>query len=735
VERTIIEVAIPVPVHHTFSYLVPYRLEEEIRLGQQVLCPFGARKEFGYVVGIKKGAAKDGLKEIASIAGPEPIVAEGLLSFLRKLSWYYHSPLGEVMRTAVPLASIDRRLEKKEKVYIFERFPERPFKSVKSGAILEFLSGREYASRGEILSMFHSPDSNLKALIKTGCVRAEMRRVIRDPFKDFADRKTEKIRLNQAQKAVASSIVSSLGNGYCGFLLYGVTGSGKTEVYIEAISHVVESGKGAIMLVPEIALTPQMTRRFYDVFGGKIAVLHSMMNDGERYDTFSRIRRGDAKVVIGARSAIFAPLKEIGIIVVDEEHDASYKQEEKVRYNARDMALMRGAIEGCPVVLGSATPSLESFSNVRAGKLKFLSLPERVESRALPDVEIVDMRFEEDVEGERLFSKRLLAELSDVIARGEQAIIFLNRRGFANFFLCKDCGNVVECPQCGISMTYHRKIEKLLCHYCDFALDAASSCPKCESLNISLVGFGTERVEEALKFLLPGANVGRLDSDSATSGGLKKILNAFTEKRLSVLVGTQILAKGHDFPDVTLVGVLLAELGLKFPDFRASERTFQLLTQVAGRAGRGDKPGKVIIQTYDANHYTLRHILSGDYNGFIAQEDRLREERGYPPYRFLSLIEFIGKGIAETRESAGFAVSALSGIRSKLGFRHQDLAILGPSMAPLFRLKGKARGQVLLKAKNRDALHEALDRFTAQIENIKKSSIKVIVDVDPVNLM
>jgi len=545
------------------------------------------------------------------------------------------------------------------------------------------------------------------------------------------------IRLTSAQEKAIAEISQALASKkFHAFLLHGVTGSGKTEVYLRAIAETIAQGRSALLLVPEISLTSQVMAYFKDRCPYALAILHSGLTPGERFDEWRRIKRGMAKLVIGARSAIFAPLDNLGLIIVDEEHDSSYKQEEKVLYHARDLALVRGKMENAVVVLGSATPSLESYYNVLQKKFSYLSLPERIDGRPLPEIQIVDMRQDKNKEQRKsIISAALAANLQQTIMKKEQALLFLNRRGFATFALCPDCGYSFKCPNCRVSLIYHLSEKSFRCHYCDYALVAPSSCPRCSSPRLLLLGTGTQRLEEEIKKEFPGALVGRLDRDTAGRQKSFQIMNQVRRGEINLLVGTQMITKGHDLPKVTLVGVLAADLSLNVPDFRASERTFQLLTQVAGRAGRGELPGKVIIQTYNPDHYSLAFAQNHDFIGFYKQEISFRKEMGYPPFKRLIHLRWEGNSLEKVQKFAQNLHALIIAVRKVNPKYAEQIEVLGPAPAPLSYLRGKHRYHILLKGQNWSRLHNFSQEVLQQQEKISIPGVRLIVDVDPINML
>jgi len=522
------------------------------------------------------------------------------------------------------------------------------------------------------------------------------------------------------------------------FLLHGVTGSGKTEVYLRIIEETIIQGRQALLLVPEIALTAQLVAYFRRRIEYPMAILHSGLSPGERYDEWRRIKKGLVKLVIGARSAIFAPLDHLGMIIVDEEHDPSYKQEEKVRYHARDLALVRAKMESAVTVLGSATPSMESYHNVVERKFHYLSLPARVDLRPLPEIQVVDMRQEkEEGKGTPIFSRPLEEALRQNAERNEQALLFLNRRGFSTFALCRDCGFVYKCPNCSVSLIFHLPDKSFRCHYCDYTLPALSRCPRCASIHLMLFGWGTQRLEEEIRKKLPLVQVGRMDRDTTSrKSSHQKILSQVRRGEIKLLVGTQMITKGHDLPLVTLVGVLAADLSLNIPDFRAAERTFQLLTQVAGRAGRGSLPGKVIIQTYNPNHYAIQMAQKQDFLAFYQKEAQFRREMAYPPFTRLINLRLEGNSEVKTLKYAKSLEQIIHQVSGQEKRFPGEVEVLGPTMAPLAKLKGKCRCQILFKGMRWPILHDFTERVLKKAEEeISLPGVKLIVDVDPLNML
>lgn len=570
-----------------------------------------------------------------------------------------------------------------------------------------------------------------RALAARGLVRISAAEQRRDPA--AADRfvPSAPLKPTQEQAAALRALADAAGRG---FLLHGVTGSGKTEVYLQAIARSAERGRQALMLVPEIALTPQMVARFKGRFGDQVAVLHSRLATGERYDEWRRIRSGKARVVVGARSAVFAPVAEPGLIILDEEHEISYKQEEAPRYHARAVAWERARACGATVVFGSATPALETYFRAENGELGLLRLTARIDGRPLPAVELVDMRSELAAGNRGIFSRRLTEALAERLARGERTILFLNRRGYSTFLLCRDCGHVMRCPDCDVALTLHLGEGRLTCHYCGYTRRAPNLCPRCGSRHIRHFGTGTERVAAEAERLFPGARIARMDADTtARKGSHEAILTAFADGRIDILVGTQMIAKGLDIPAVTLVGVVTADTSLNLPDFRAAERTFQLMTQVAGRAGRGDTPGEVIIQTYAPDHYALQAAQGHDYERFYRTELELRRQLAFPP--FTTLINVVISAAAAA-DAVAAAERVGAQLRAEVGRVDPTAEVLGPAPLPLMRLRGRTRWQLLIKTLQREACVTAAKRILWKLTaGGLPGDARVVVDVDPLAML
>jgi primosomal protein N' (replication factor Y) (superfamily II helicase) len=581
--------------------------------------------------------------------------------------------------------------------------------------------------------------AHLRELSRLGLVEIKAREVRRDGWtaasaQAVAAAPQEPPPLTEPQAAALAAVRGSLAESrFAPFLLHGITGSGKTEVYLHAIAEVLQRGRTAIVLVPEISLTPQLSARFRARFGDQVAVLHSGLSDGERFDEWHRLRSGAAQIALGARSAVFAPVANLGIVVVDEEHDPSFKQEEGVRYHARDVALVRAQRSGALCVLGSATPSLESFYGARSGRYRLLSLPGRATARPLPEVDLVDLRVYRP-EGDAMLTAPLASAIESTLSNGDQVILFLNRRGFSTFVICRRCGHAFRCSHCSVSLTYHRAIERLLCHYCGYAEPVPTACPECGGKQtIERKGIGTEKVAAAVQERFPGARIARLDRDSAAGAGLQNVLAAVARREVDILVGTQMVTKGHDFPGVTLVGVLCADTGLSLPDFRAGERTFQLLTQVAGRAGRGDRPGKVMIQTFQPQALPVAAARTHDYHRFFQAEASARAELDYPPSGHLIAIRLDGcdaDSVVRAARKLGQHAEALKAARQAA------VTILGPVEAPLGRIKGRTRWHLWLRGSDRKTVRRFVRELIALIDGVVcPASVRVTVDVDPVSAL
>lgn len=753
----------------------------------------GNKRVTAYVVGrstLEKTRMR--LKPVLDVLDGQPLFDPGMLKLFRFIARYYHAPLGDVIRTGLPgglnitesrvawlteagravmtsdevlmaLADGDRpikelqvrssrlvRLEKKGLIgmrYELERARSRPrFVSVveltgaepepslRSGAgpavLLDILRSEGPLEVPSLSGVVKNHNAAVRRLIVVGAARLIDKQVFRDPWQGRAVEADARPTLTDDQKRAVDAIGQALeARKYTGFLLRGVTGSGKTEVYLHALEHALSLGRGGIVLVPEIALTPQLSGRFRARFGDMVAVLHSGLSDGERLDQWELIRQGKRRCVVGARSALFAPVVDLGIIMVDEEHEGSFKQDDSPRYHARDMALVRGTQLKIPVVLGSATPSLETVHNVDLGRVVRLNLPERIGGRAMPTVEIIDVRTTPMVDEDAMLSGPLVDAVTETVARGEQAILFLNRRGFASCLRCRQCRQAPRCVDCSVTLTLHRFQRRLSCHYCGYGARVPLECPECSG-ELTLGATGTEQVEDALTLAIPSARVARMDRDTTRGKALTRLLDRFRGREIDVLVGTQMVAKGHDFPAVTLVGVLLAEQSLAVQDFRAEERTFQLLTQVAGRAGR-HAGGKVLIQTGNPDHYALKAAITHDSDGFVAHELGRRKSRGFPPFLYVALVR-VDATKPDVAHDAAHRVART--INETIGRLKLPVHVVGPNPASLERLKGRTRMVMLLKSLERGPLHQAMSALDAQDSKLLGGA-RLAIDIDPINMM
>lgn len=612
-----------------------------------------------------------------------------------------------------------------------EKLPSNAYRQKK--VLEQFLLDSELRiSRKTLMEKTSASQAAIESLIKKKLLVIEKEEIYRDPYEDRHFKTTKALPLTEEQQSVIKPIIEKITDHvHETFLLYGVTGSGKTEIYLQSIEQVLAMNKEAIVLVPEISLTPQMVQRFKERFGKLVAVLHSGLSIGEKYDEWRKIQRKEAKVVVGARSAIFAPFENLGIIIIDEEHETSYKQEENPRYHARDIAIYRGKNHRCPVVLGSATPSLESFARAKKQVYQLLTLKKRMNNQDLPSVAIVDMREEMRAGNRSMFSRELAKQLELRLERKEQTVLFLNRRGHSSFIMCRDCGYVLQCPHCDISLTYHRFNNQMKCHYCGYETVVPSQCPECESKHIRYFGTGTQKVEEEIAKLFPTAKTIRMDVDTTgKKGAHETLLRRFQEEKADILLGTQMIAKGLDFPNITLVGVLSADTMLHLPDFRASEKTFQLLTQVSGRAGRHDLKGEVVIQTYTPEHYSIKLAGEQDFERFYEQEMLMRKIGAYPPFYFIALLtithENLMKAVSITEKITAYMRRQLS----------KQAIILGPSASPIPRINNRYRYQCLIKYKKEEKLIPALQKVRNHYQKQSTTEgVTISIDVNPYMMM
>ncbi len=767
---TVAEIAVPVPIDRPFTYGVPDRLADGVVPGARVLVPFGPRRLLGVVVEVRPRKDTDiKLKEIVAIVDRTPVLPPELLSFLREVASYYLAPLGEVLALALPAVerkSINRmRMEGIATPQISKIAPARIEKWVKVGlaaepppktklgpvqkAIHALVREKGEVKLVHLTNEWPSASAAVKKLEALGLVVQEERTIEASVF-EHAETRDAPPELTDEQKVAVEAICDALNRererAATHFLLHGVTGSGKTEVYLRAIAKALALGRGALMLVPEIALTPQLVSRFRARFGDEVAVVHSALDPAARHAMWRRLHAGELRVAIGARSALFAPVPNLGLVIVDEEHDSSFKQEEGVRYHARDCAILRAHRAGAVCVLGSATPSLESVELARQNKLVHLRLLQRARSQPLPKVEVVDLRHVgAGPSGNPKISLPLHRAIQATLDAKEQIILFLNRRGFAPAVICEKCGELRKCPDCDVSLTLHNKVgtralrdgtvqavrSGLRCHYCDRVEDLTPKCPKCKVGNLALEGLGTERLEDVLAEAFPTARVARLDRDVASGKEVEGILRRVREREVDILVGTQMVTKGHDLPHVTLVGVINADGAISMPDFRASERTFQLLVQVAGRAGRGDAKGTVIIQTRKPEHPAIACAATHDVDTFLDRELQDREELGYPPFSRMVLVRLDGPDEHKVAEIATRIAALAEQAPEVVG---EKVEVRGPSPAPMPRIRGRFRYRVLLRGP-RPELRSVARALKRALNDLVPRDVRVVIDVDPLSMM
>ena len=741
----IAEVALNVPLDRTFDYLLPDELRGRVPVGGRVRVPFGPRKsELGYCVGLKQepGVDWDALKPVKKSLDVEPVFTPRMLRLTAWIARYYHCAWGEALHAALP-GAVRRKRKRRKLQFACLTFPaeqaeqkaDEIFDSSPAQAKILRALGRMGGDGGvaEVTRSTSTSRSSVKALKRKELLTID-RRVVEgeDPLTEMDVEPTEPPEFTDEQKRAYDSITGRLKRGHFGvILLHGVTSSGKTEVYLQSIAKAVEQGKQAIVLVPEISLTPQMVRRFLERFE-RLAVLHSQLTESDRRRYWHQIQSGEADVVVGARSAIFAPVPNLGLLVIDEEHENSFKQDSTPRYHARDVGIMRAKMDDALVVLGSATPSLESYHNSETGKYKLVRLTRRIGERPMPPVEVVDMRDEwRGHKQPRVISHRLESCMRDALTEGEQIILFMNRRGYSPFIRCPRCGFVLQCPRCDITLKFHRKINVVKCHFCNYEQRPPKDCPECGLEGIRYGGAGTEKIEEAVERLFPDAAYKRMDSDTMQArGSHEKALDAFKEGDAQILIGTQMIAKGLDFPTVTTVGVINADVALHMPDFRSRERTFQLLAQVAGRAGRGERGGRVIVQTFLPSDPSIKAAAEHDYERFARMEMPLRRSMGYPPFGRMARIICRGRKEEQIREYMHELATALRDFTEDLD---DGAHVLGPSPAPVSRIKRRYRYHLMLKCPNSSSVHDLLDKASGLLKG--PSGAKVLVDVDPISML
>jgi primosomal protein N' (replication factor Y) (superfamily II helicase) len=751
-------IIIPAPLKEALTYRVPEKLKDLITVGMRVLIPLGRRKISGVVLELIPETPLQQTKDVLAVLDESPIVDRALLKLSQWAGQYYLTSIGEVLSTVLPPSSCVETQS-----IIIARSEAVQSDNVLGQKILDALKKNRQTSLKSLRHGLGNSDISdaLKQLQSVGAVeirerlpgQRRRRRTQNSQACPSPSAELERFTLSTEQHAALSTVEARLrSGGFATFLLHGVTGSGKTEVYLRAMESVRSGGRQSLILIPEISLTPQLLNRLNNRFNGRVGVLHSGLTAAERWAQWWQIKRGDVDVVVGARSAVFAPLPTVGLIIVDEEHDGSYKQDDGFRYNARDVAVLRGKLSACPVILGSATPSLESYENCRQDRYELLEISQRVEHRPLPIVEIVDLRnrlkssSEASTKGaarvplnQKSAAAGLLSEpLADALRRNfqdnRQTLIFLNRRGFANFLQCTRCGYVLRCSYCSVTLTLHLKRNVVRCHHCDFSRPAGELCPDCGNESLAGVGAGTEQIEKTLRELIPEARIARMDRDTTSKrGSHAELIRRWEKGDIDILIGTQMITKGHDISGVTLVGALLADMSLNFPDFRSAERTFQLLSQVAGRSGRGEDPGRVLIQTYGPEHYAIQPLINHDYKKFFAREIEFRRELGYPPFGKLVNLRLDGPKPEDVEAKAHALAGNIRLLQSRNPKYRDHIEILGPAPSPIEKLRNRYRWQVLLKGNRIGPLialaNAARETFT------RVRNVRLHIDVDPYNML
>jgi len=768
----IARVSLEIALRKEFDYAIPDDLVGKVDVGSRVQVPFGARKVLGCVTAVAETSDVTRLKPIIKVIGAQTLVTPRVLKLARWIADYYCCPPEVALKSVLPEAVRKEQAGWRERLFVRMLAPAGDFPKLpkRQRDVWNIVEERRELPLQELLELAGTTAATVRSLEDKGLVTVTSQVSERDPYAREQILPTQPLVLNPAQEKALTSITRAIdcanaskstapddGNvtpaqgGGETFLLHGVTGSGKTEIYLQAIAHALERGKGAIVLVPEISLTPQTVERFKARFSSGplqtlVAVLHSHLSSGERHDEWHKIRQGRARIVIGARSAIFAPVEPLGLIIVDEEHEHTYKQEEAPRYQARDVAIMRGRMESAVVVLGSATPSLESYFNCRKGKYTLLDLPERVDDQKMPYVRVVDMRqaVRRD-QGIPIFSPQLKEAITQRLERGEQTILFLNRRGYSTSLQCPLCGYVAECPNCSLSLTFHRQVQRLRCHVCNHDAPVPPVCPNehCRNPKIRYAGIGTQRVEETLGRIFPNGRITRMDADTMKrKDDYRRILGDFRAGKIDILLGTQMIAKGLHFPNVTLVGIIYADMALHQPDFRAGERTFQLLTQVAGRAGRGDIEGEVVVQAFTPFHPAIQYARRHDFVGFYDQELEFRQQLRYPPFSRVALLtlkgrneekvkfsaEHVARLLIPFKEAPGQSTGPDTGVKVPL----PDLIIAGPAAAPLLRAETFYRYQIMLRTQRMTVLSRLLAEVLQTL--VLPEDVMLSVDIDPTDL-
>lgn len=740
-------VMLDLSLRREFDYSIPPELDGRVEVGCRVKVPFGPTSRLGVVMALVESSDHSKLKPLLRVLGEQSLLTPKVLDLARWMAGYYCCPVEAALKSVVPEAVRQEDPGWRERLFV-HALPAAgslaPELTARQQVVWNIIEEWRELPLQELVRLAETTAETVRKLEDKGYVVIARRRQERDPYAHERFLPTQSLVLNGEQAAALQAITSPASDATGGspgsspvFLLHGVTGSGKTEVYLQALAHTLAQGRGGIVLVPEISLTPQTVERFKARFSSGplqtlVAVLHSQLSEGERHDEWHKIRQGRARIVIGARSAVFAPVDPLGLIIVDEEHENSYKQEDSPRYHARDVAVVRGQREKATVVLGSATPSMESYYNARRGKYSLLELKNRVTDTRLPVVRIVDLRMErKSARGgaPSIFSTPLSEAMRLRLERGEQAMLFLNRRGFSSSLQCEQCGFVAGCPNCSVSLTFHRQAQQARCHICGHQEPVPTQCPQCGNPRIRYAGMGTERVEDSLRKLFPQARVNRMDTDTLKrKDDYRQVLTEFRLGRIDILVGTQMIAKGLHFPNVTLVGIIHADLALHLPDFRAGERTFQLLTQVSGRAGRGEVEGEVFVQTFTPFHPAIQFARRHDFEGFYDQELEFRQQLKYPPLARVALLTLQGRNDDKVKFAAEHLGKTLA---SRLA-GWPDLIVAGPAPAPLMRAETRYRHQIMLRTR-------AMARLSRELAAIQEAltlpdDVSLGIDVDPVNL-
>lgn len=726
-------------LNKVFDYIVPISMENTIKIGSRIFVPFGRgeKLEDGFVISLKE-ESEFANKEIAKIE-EENSLSEDRIILAKLMSRKYFCNISDCIKLMLPPGTGGKELSnrarektgnfvflKKEKEEIDFLIENEKIKSEKHIRVLKFLEENDGIYISDLEAITEVSKSIFKTLEKNGYVEILEKQIERNPFIHKNIEKDEPKKLNEEQKKCFDSIAFCIDNNeFSKHLIYGITGSGKTEIYLQLISKVIEEGKSAIVLVPEISLTPQMVDRFLARFGNIVAVLHSKLSIGERYDEWQKIVKGDSKIVIGARSAIFAPVENLGIIIIDEEHDMSYKSDSTPRYNAKDLAKYIAEKNNCPLVLGSATPEINTMYLAKNNDISMYTLTKRANNAKLPDVEIVDLRNELALGNRSMLSFKLQNEIEKNLKNKKQTILFLNRRGYSTFIMCRECGYVAKCKNCNISLTYHMRENKLKCHYCGFETSVIKECPECGSEKVKYFGTGTQKLEDEIHKLYPEASTIRMDIDTVSKkNSHEEILDKFKNENIDILIGTQMVVKGHHFPNVTLVGVVTADGSLNLDDYRAVEKTFQTLVQVAGRSGREEK-GKVIIQTYNPDHYAIIDSQKQDYDLFYNQEIELRKMLNYPPFCDIILIRFSGKDLQKIQKVSDLVYKKIKSVKD------ENINIYKPVASPIDKIKNKYRWRIIVKCKLTSKVLDIIN-YGIEDERIKKcKETSIVVDINP----